>query len=338
YTAAQKPKQVAIITTLSTLLTVGLSIYFVVVRRGGVVGALGASLVANAIVAALTLIPTLRASSLRPSAVVLRRALAYSLPLVPHLIAGWGINLADRLILQPRVSFAELGLYSLGCQIASVVVLFGTAINSAATPMMLERLKANQEDEVPVLGTYSLLVVAFVTVATALLGGDGIRLLVPERFFGAEPYVPWVAFGGGCLGVYYVCSLGTWYSMKTTWLPVLTAIAAALNIGLNFALIPRYGAMAAAVNTFVAYLVLAASQTLLAQKMHRIAWPWRRWSKLLAATVLSFAAGWWLGKGELPRRLVVHGAATFVLFPALLWLGGFFLEGERAAFRRLLRR
>ena len=189
---------------------------------------------------AVALWPTLRASSLRPSIPVLRRALAYSLPLVPHLIAGWGINLADRLILQPRVPSPSWAS-TRWMPVASVVVLFGTALNSAATPMMLERLKQDRADEVPALGTYTLLGIAFVTVATALLGGDAIHLLVPPRFFGAEQYVPWVAFGGACLGVYYIGSLGTWYSMRTALLPVFTILAAATNIGHTSALIPRWG-------------------------------------------------------------------------------------------------
>jgi O-antigen/teichoic acid export membrane protein len=266
----------------------------------------------------------------------LRRAFAYALPLVPHLIAGWGINLADRMILQPRVSLQELGLYSLGCQVASVAVLFATAINTAATPMLLERLKEDKAAEVPILGTYALSIIAFVTVATALLGGDAIRLLVPARFFPAETYVPWVAFGGGCLGVYYIGSLGSWFSMKTRLLPVFTAFAAAVNIALNFALIPRWGATAAAINTLVAYLLLAVTQTLLAQRLHRIDWPWRRWLKLLAVSLLTFAVGWSLGRGGLPRRLIAHLAATLGLFPLSLWASGFFREGERAALRRLI--
>ena len=328
YTASQRPRQVILLTVGSTALTVGLALYLIVIRRLGVVGALTALLVSNGVFAAISLILMIRMSSLHPSLRMLKRALAYTVPLVPHLIAGWGISLSDRILLQPRVSLEALGLYSLGCQVASVVSLVAASINSAVSPMVLGQLKSDRTDEVPVLGTYALAAIAFVCLGTSVLGGDAIHLLVPKRFYGAAAFIPWVALGNGFLGVYFIWSLGTWFSMRTMWIPISTAAAFALNIGLNLWLIPRYGAYAAAVTTCVSYLALALFHGALASMLHRVDWEYGRWARLVIVGLACFALARALMAGSLWLRILIHTVVVFFLFPLGLAVSGFVRPGE----------
>jgi O-antigen/teichoic acid export membrane protein len=45
---------------------------------------------------------------------VTKSALAFGLPLVPHTLATWVLEFADRAILERFVSLDDLGLYSMG--------------------------------------------------------------------------------------------------------------------------------------------------------------------------------------------------------------------------------
>ena len=54
---------------------------------------------------------------------------------------------------------------------------------------------------------------------------------------------------------------------------VVTGIGAAVNVALNFWLIPRYGMVGAAISTAAAYVVLFIGMTVYAQSVYPVAVP-----------------------------------------------------------------
>src|SRR2546422_8772128 len=64
---------------------------------------------------------------------------------------------------------------------------------------------------------------------------------------------------------------------------IITFAAAALNIGLNFALIPPYGMMGAAISTVAAYALMFLLMTWNAQHLYPVPYQWRRVTTLVGA-------------------------------------------------------
>src|SRR5439155_20773048 len=128
-------------------------------------------------------------------------------------------------------------------------------------------------------------------LVTAMLGDEAIKLLTHREIHGAGVFTPWIVGAFLFQGVYFVWSTGTWFSMRTAAVPLCTVAAALTNIGLNLWLVPRYGIMAAAITTFVAYAVLMFTHGMLANHLYPIAWEYRRWAGMIAAAGLCFAAG-----------------------------------------------
>ena len=56
----------------------------------------------------------------------------------------------------------------------------------------------------------------------------------------------------------------------------MTGFGAAVNIGLNVLLIPRYGMVGAAIATLVAYVALLLGMTLYSQRVYPVPYQWRR--------------------------------------------------------------
>src|SRR5262249_2296889 len=111
---------------------------------------------------------------------------------------------------------------------------------------------------------------------------------------------------------------------------IATVIAAAVNFGLNFWLIPAYGMRCAAYATLSAYVVLMLVRTWNAQKLYRVAYQWCRVVTLLvAAGAIPLA-------GELLTRSLVLAFALTAAYPLLLGALGFYLPAERRRLRRLL--
>ena len=103
-----------------------------------------------------------------------------------------------------------------------------------------------------------------------------------------------------------------------------------MNVALNFALIPSYGRMGAAIATVVAYTLLFVGMAWRAHRVFPVSYQWRRVTTLaLAAVGLTV-----LGKAldvPLPVALALTAA-----FPLVLLLLGFYLPAERRRLRRLL--
>ena len=89
-------------------------------------------------------------------------------------------------------------------------------------------------------------------------------------------------------GVSTVVMAGISIMRRTKVLAVLAVLAAALNIGLNFALIPPYGMLGAAVATVVAYVALTLAHYRVAQ--HYYATPYEP-GRVLTAIALATGFG-----------------------------------------------
>jgi O-antigen/teichoic acid export membrane protein len=100
-------------------------------------------------------------------------------------------------------------------------------------------------------------------------------------------------------------------------LPWLTAITAAVNVVLNWLLLPRYGIQGAAWATLASNSVLALLALVIGQRIAPVPYRWGRWSAIITLS----AVGLWL------LTMIEHEVASVMLRYALKlgWLGLFAL-------------
>lgn len=331
YVVTEQPRKVIALTVTNAMLVTALTLFFVVGLRDGAEGALRAMLIASGVMAAISVRLAVRLGSLRFSKRWLRSSLCFALPLVPHSFAQWGLFLADRLILPRYVSGAQVGLYSLGGMVGNLASFGVAGVNRAATPALTAELKARgrQDDYVPRIGTYWLAGVLAICLALAVAGDDAIRLVSPPEFHGATVVVPWVVLGFFLMGIYTILAQGTFYSMRTGWIAPITIVAASVNVGLNFILIPRYGFEAAAWTTAVSFGLLAVLHGLLAWRLYPIPWEYVRWTKLIVAGIGTYLLAQWISPSEPLAGAAVGLVVCAVGLPLALTIAGFWSPPER---------
>jgi len=176
--------------------------------------------------------------------------------------------------------------------------------------------------------TYLLFVFSWIALTLGLLAPWLVRLLTgrPEFYVGAK-VVPFTAFALTALGGYIVVSIGIGRARKTQFNWVVTGVAAAIDIGLNFVLVPRYGMIGAAISGVAAYTSMFVFMSLHAQRVYPVPYQWRRVA-LAVGTAIALTV---IGKAiDVP----LPGAILLVLaYPLILLPLGFYLPVER---RRLL--
>jgi O-antigen/teichoic acid export membrane protein len=253
----------------------------------------------------------------------------FGLPLVPSQLALWTLAFSDRFFLARFKGQTEVGHYSVGVRVASAALLLLAAFR-LAWPAFAYSIE--DEDEAKrtygYVLTYLLFVFSWLAVTLGLLAPWLVRLLTGRsEFHEGARVVPLTAFGIAALGGYIVVSIGIGRARKTQFNWVVTGVAALIDVALNFALVPSYGMIGAAIAGVAAYASMFVLMSLHAQRVYPVPYQWRRIGLVIATAV---------GLTALGRALEVPLAVAVLLalaYPLILLPLGFYLPAER---RRLL--
>jgi len=264
---------------------------------------------------------------------LLREMNRFGLPLVPAAIFLWGINFSDRLFLVRYVGQDEVGLYSIGVRLASAIVFLQFAFRTA-WPAFAYSIKSDDEAKQTYAWvlTYLTLITCWISLALGVLSPWLARLLTKPEFYGGARVVSLLAFAGVAFTAYTVVAIGVGRARKTQFNWVVTGVAAALNIGMNFVLVPRYGMIGAAISTAAAYSAMFVLMTLNAQRVFPTPYQWRRVATAAGVAVALDVAGEWAGVG------LGVAVALVIAYPVALGALGFYSPGERRRLAQLARR
>ena len=274
------------------------------------------------------------------SKAILRDALGFGLPRIPHSLAHQVMGLADRYFLNAFATLREVGLYSIGASFGLALKLFLSAFEYAWTPFFLGVMK--EPDAKTIYRRVSTYVVAVLVLLVAVLcaiAPDVLRLTTTAGFHEAARVTPWIALGVMFQGLYLVGSIGLVITKATSRYPIATGIAAAASVAANAVLIPRYGMLGAAWANTIAYAVLAGVTVGFSLRVYPIPYEWGRLLRIAVAGVAAYAAAWLVPHDAHPVIGVLSRVAvTAAAYAGLLYAAGFFHARELGALRAIAMR
>jgi O-antigen/teichoic acid export membrane protein len=278
---------------------------------------------------ALCLLPVLaRQASFSWAPRLLRPALGFGLPKVPHGILVQVQNLADRKILDLFVARAEVGVYHVGYAFGTMVKFPLSAFEPAWQPFVYARIKEPDAPETLArVASFAFAVFVAAGLGVAVLGRELLVLMTARpEFHAAAPVIPVVALAYVLHGVFLLTSVGIGIRKEARYYPMVTAAAAATNVAANFALIPSFGILGAAWATVLSYAVMAALGFALSRRLYPLPLEWRRLATVAAVAGAVYAASL-LAPDALWLALGIK-SALLLAYPALLALTGFLREGN----------
>jgi O-antigen/teichoic acid export membrane protein len=248
------------IAVTNALVTLGATIVFVGVLQLGVRGALYATGAGYTTVAVMTVPALLIRSRLRVSVTVARSLLSFGAPSVMSVVSMWVLQLSDRYLLEVFGDLAQTASYAVAYSLGSVLSTLVLSPFSLAWPTAMYTI-AKRRDATRIyqrVFRWFGMTVLFAAFGLSLVSTVLFNVLFPRSYHGAAPVIPIVAESLALYGVYTVFMIGANIRRKTWLISVLTTAAALVNLGCNLVLIPRMGAMGAALSTLIAYFALAA--------------------------------------------------------------------------------
>jgi O-antigen/teichoic acid export membrane protein len=331
----EKAGSYALATSANVLITVPLTLWFVIGRDMGAKGLVLGNAIGTAIVVIALFIVHFSARRIaRPGLPLADPMLRFGLPTVPGEISLYALNWVDRLLLlhlapSRLAGAAAAGVYSIAYKLAQGVTIFVRAFQLAWPPLAYS-IKSDDEAKV-VYGrvlTYYLLITGGVVTALTLLAGPLVNLLTSQpSFYAAHRAVPYVATGVVFYGAYLVLVSAVARMGKTGSLFPVAAAGLIANVGLGLLLIPDHGIVGAGIALIGAYLVLLGLMYIRARQTLGLILEWRRIAQIVTVAVLVAIGGDHVLQ-HLGGAAVLERTFWWLLYPGLLLVTGFFSRAE----------
>ncbi|MFD3275478.1 lipopolysaccharide biosynthesis protein [Aquirufa echingensis] len=163
----------------------------------------------------------------------------------------------DRLIIKDLLNLNDVGIYSLGYRLGSIMnVLLIMPLNLVWGPMRMQNLASKQlNDFSSKVVSYYTIVGVMIVVFSILFGPDILQLIFKNKSYTAAYDVfPIIMFSLFFYGYQNIVDFGIYLHKKVYFYILISIFGICINVILNYWLIPLYGYLAAAYVTLVTYI------------------------------------------------------------------------------------
>jgi O-antigen/teichoic acid export membrane protein len=277
----------------------------------------------------------------------LRGMLAFGAPLIFGQVSFHLFIMIDRFFLEHYTTSRELGAYGMACTLVSAVGILVTVPFSQVWTVMRFSVMNEEgaEEYYSRVLTYIVLVSMFFALGVAAVGGDGLLLFATKGYWAAALMIPLLAMASVFDSASRVLNIGITLRKRTMFAPLVIVAGLAVNISLNFWLIPRYGAIGASVATLISYIAFCAFRYSASNLFFKVRYQWGRVFTLLGVggvLISCFYLNDYL-RGESPSRTALYLSVLTkgllaVSFPLLLMALRFYDERERRRIAEICQR
>ena len=308
----QKAVKSSVISILVFLVTVGLNIIFVVVLKKGALGSILATLIAQLLCTVIfwfdMIVHNLMTVCLDWK--LLREALSYSIPIIPHNLATKLAVLISKLLIGDFASLSSVGIYTVASQFGDVADSFQGYIDQAYQPWLYQKLKekdSNYKNSIRSIVKTLISFLGLVFICIALFSHDYIILFVNDAYWDAWKYIPFIILVFAIKTVYYYFVKVLFYHKKAArFLFVASLFSSLSNILISFLLIPKYGILGSIAADVLAMIIRVSIVVFLSIKVEVIGLRLKDFSINFLTIVL------FIGIGLIPSYLKYQYSFSFI--------------------------
>jgi O-antigen/teichoic acid export membrane protein len=277
---------------------------------------------AVALAVTITLVRSLARVRPRAERAVWRELLAAGIPIGVTLAVNEIYFRADTFILSIFRPFAEVGHYTLAYRVFELLALFPAIVMTSVFPLLSRFVAIQREAAARVIDAAADLFLAIgvpLGAAALVLAPELVRLVAGDGFADASTPLRLLLCGAAPAWLSGLLGYALIAGEKQRLVLRLSVAALAVNLALNLALVPSYGADAAAAVALGCELLLVTGGWLLVRRELAIAPRLRLLWRSVAAAAVMAAALWW--QRDLTLAILIPGGAALYA-AALAAVGG----------------
>jgi O-antigen/teichoic acid export membrane protein len=255
----EKALKYSFISITKLLVTLGVTILFVVYLHRSVQGIYEATLIGE--IAGLLLISgdIVKNSVLKFEYKKLIQMLSYSFPLMLASVSSVLLNTFDRYSLNYLTNLDTVGTYTLAFRIANTIkVVVITSIQLSLVPILFKKLgDPNHKRFIVKSMNYSAFIVMLFILFLSLFSLEIVKVFSSNMsYWEAATIIPLLSFSMIFVMMKENVLIGLQITKSSTTMGVLIALTALFNLGLNMLLIPRFVLYGAATATLISQMVM----------------------------------------------------------------------------------
>lgn len=260
----QRAKIYFYVSVIKGVLIVSLNIYLVAFLKMGLEGVMLSYLFTTLIISTGLILLRYHKVKLCFNIKIFKKIFYFGFPVMLTSVFFTLLNFIDTYLLQYYKGSQAVGEYSASYKIGFGMHIIITGFNMAAIPFTSQVMKERPNDKkifntmLSTLFSIMISVFMFVSVFHAEIVTTKIfgYSVIAEDYQNAIGIIPLILFSYICYGIYMNFALPFYHREKTVDLAIVTGIAVAINILLNFILIPLFSFWGSAIATLVSFFTL----------------------------------------------------------------------------------
>lgn len=278
----ERAKLFVVLTTVTSLVSIGLSLLMVVVLGRGIQGMIEAGLIAQAVTMIIFLSLGVSEIKFRFAPALLKELLRMGIPLIPAFVFMFVLQQGNKYILQWFKGLDAVGIYTIGFNFGLAMTVFVSALQSAWVPYFMSFV--DKRDEARVLFgrilTYYVFGFGTISLLFFIAAKPVVMLMTQPAFHEAYKVVGLSASASFITGVFFILLPGMYFVKEVKYVTPIQLFAALVAVGLNLLLIQPFGLLGAAIALmlgFVAMVLFAQLWNLKRKRIYiQVQYEWKR--------------------------------------------------------------
>lgn len=184
-------------------------------------------------------------------------ALTFNIPLIPYYLSQSIFNVSDRLMIDHFTGKADAAVYGTVYTLGMIMTIILNALNNAYIPWLYRKIKSEERRDNRRIAMYIAILMAVLLLGVVTLAPELVFIIGGKKYLRGIGVLPPVAISLLLLFYSQMFINVEFYFEEKKRLVYGTAVAAVVNLILNYFAIPRFGFISAAYTTLVSYMTFA---------------------------------------------------------------------------------
>jgi len=247
---------------LQLVIQILLTVYFVLIKKIGITGVFYGILFGQLVSIVFFYFINREDFNFVFSKKLIKRILAFSLPSLPAILAGWIDSSLGQILIGKYISLEDAGEYSIALRIVSVFLLIQVALGNVWGPYVYENYNnINFKENVLKLFKFISLLLIILSFNISILSNYIILLLSNSNYLNSSNYLILLIIPMSLNILIIFVNIGATISRKTKYLSYSSILGSLINLILLIVYLPKYGVItvpiALMISRLLSYMVLA---------------------------------------------------------------------------------
>lgn len=293
----QAGKRLTVINLVVFFFNVGFNLTFISVFKMGAAGVLLSSLLVN-LFYVIYMLYDLRKSNLIVFCMdktILRGALKYSIPLMPHNLSTSIASFASRVFINQSATLTTVGLYSVAMQFGNIIDMIQSSVNRAFAPWFYDTMNREGDTgkkEAVIFSRFMLILYSLIYMGIGLFSSDVLILMTTERYHSAWTAIPIMVAAFSVKSIYYFyINVLFYYKQAANKIFIATITGSLADIILASMLVKSFGMYGAAIAFLIAKIIVVTIVVMMSKMYDDIGYRVTDMLEIIVPSLLFMGAG-----------------------------------------------